>query len=279
MGPQGERPQGLVERLAEAEWHGIEVKLARLDLGEVEDVVEHRQQRVGGGLGQADVLALGGRERRPQRQLGHPEDAIHRRADLVAHVGQEFALGPGGRLGHLSGMEGFRLGPATLDDLLHEGLVGAFQLGGAFRHRLFEPIPARLEFRLATRHATDRPERLEATEGEDHHLEEHPRGVLDPPPVAGDQDPEDRSRPVEAPKVVIQTDHHGGGRQHPPVAVEGQEGERSEYVKMGLDPAPREVDQEGTQKHLGDRHGLAGGRPARADQSQYDRQADGRPAQ
>ena len=33
-----------------------------------------------------------------ERQLGHADDAVHRRADLVAHVGQEFALGPAGRL-------------------------------------------------------------------------------------------------------------------------------------------------------------------------------------
>ena len=27
-----------------------------------------------------------------QRQLGHAKDSVHGRADLVAHVGQEFAL-------------------------------------------------------------------------------------------------------------------------------------------------------------------------------------------
>ena len=30
---------------------------------------------------------------RVQRQFGHADDAVHRRADLVAHVGEELALG------------------------------------------------------------------------------------------------------------------------------------------------------------------------------------------
>ena len=28
----------------------------------------------------------------PKRQLGHADDGVHRRADLVAHVGEELAL-------------------------------------------------------------------------------------------------------------------------------------------------------------------------------------------
>ena len=35
-----------------------------------------------------------GREVGVQGQLGHAEDAVHRRADLVAHVRQELGLGP-----------------------------------------------------------------------------------------------------------------------------------------------------------------------------------------
>ena len=39
------------------------------------------------------VAALEVVERGVQQQLGHADDAVHRRADLVAHVGQELALG------------------------------------------------------------------------------------------------------------------------------------------------------------------------------------------
>ena len=38
-----------------------------------------------------------------QSQLGHADDAVHRRADLVAHVGQELALGAVGGLGRFLG--------------------------------------------------------------------------------------------------------------------------------------------------------------------------------
>ena len=44
-------------------------------------------------------------ERRVEQQLGHADHAIHGRADLVAHIGQKFRLGPvgtgggGGQLG------------------------------------------------------------------------------------------------------------------------------------------------------------------------------------
>ena len=44
-------------------------------------------------------------------QLGHADDAVHGRADLVAHVGQELALGPVGGLGGVLGLAQFLLGP------------------------------------------------------------------------------------------------------------------------------------------------------------------------
>ena len=44
-------------------------------------------------------VALLGVERRVEQQAGHADDGVHRRADLVAHVRQERALGLVGRLG------------------------------------------------------------------------------------------------------------------------------------------------------------------------------------
>eukprot|EP01036_Dinobryon_divergens_P041677 gene41676-55263_t len=40
------------------------------------------------------IVVLLRAEAAAQRQMGHAEDGVHRRADLVAHVGQEIALGP-----------------------------------------------------------------------------------------------------------------------------------------------------------------------------------------
>ena len=40
------------------------------------------------------IVALLGCQRCAERELGHADDAVHRRPDLVTHVGQELALGP-----------------------------------------------------------------------------------------------------------------------------------------------------------------------------------------
>ncbi len=40
---------------------------------------------------------------------GHPDDGVHRRANLVAHVGQEIALGPVGGFGRFFGLPQLRL--------------------------------------------------------------------------------------------------------------------------------------------------------------------------
>ena len=81
----------------------LQVQLAGLDLGEVEDVVDDRQQRVAAGADDLGELALLGAELGVEQQAAHADDAVHGRADLVAHGGQEGALGLVGGLGLLAG--------------------------------------------------------------------------------------------------------------------------------------------------------------------------------
>ena len=45
------------------------------------------------------IFPLFGIELGVQKQIGHAQHAVHRRADFVAHVGQELALGTAGLLG------------------------------------------------------------------------------------------------------------------------------------------------------------------------------------
>ena len=59
------------------------------------------EQRFARVLDRPQVVALLGGELGSQRQLGHPDDGVHRRANLVAHVGQKLALGLGRLLGAL----------------------------------------------------------------------------------------------------------------------------------------------------------------------------------
>ena len=75
------------------------------------------EQRIGRALDQAEVLALPWRQLGIQGQLGHADDAVHRRADLVAHVGEKLALGSAGRLGGLLGDPQLLLGALDLGDV------------------------------------------------------------------------------------------------------------------------------------------------------------------
>ena len=53
-----------------------------------------------------------------QQQLNHADDAVHRRADFVAHVGQKAALRPIGGVGALAGVNQFLLVALLLGNLL-----------------------------------------------------------------------------------------------------------------------------------------------------------------
>src|SRR5262249_4859112 len=97
-GRLGEQADRLLDGGIQVEVYRFQLQLTGLDLREIEDVVEDVEQGLGRRLGHVQVLALLGREVGVQGQLRHTEDAIHRRADLVAHVRQELALRPAGCL-------------------------------------------------------------------------------------------------------------------------------------------------------------------------------------
>ncbi len=102
-----------VEHVAEVERDRLDVQLAGLDLREVQDVVDDAQQRLGRPVDPLDVVHLLPVEPALQGQVRHAQDRVHRRADLVAHVGQEVALGLVGGIGLLLGDDQF--GRALVD--------------------------------------------------------------------------------------------------------------------------------------------------------------------
>ena len=89
----------LVDERAQVEVRRVEGELARLDAREVEHVVDQGQQRRRRPVRRLGVVALLAVERRVEQQLGGAEDAVHRRADLVADRRQELRLGDVGLLG------------------------------------------------------------------------------------------------------------------------------------------------------------------------------------
>ena len=68
-------------------------EFAGFDFGKIQDVIDDRQQSVRTGANGFGKLALLRVEVAVEQQTGHADDAVHRRADLVAHIGQELALG------------------------------------------------------------------------------------------------------------------------------------------------------------------------------------------
>ena len=144
------------------------LQLAGLDLGQVEDVGDDAGQRLRalGDLVQVlQALRLGrlGRARQP----GQADHAVQRRAQFVAGVGQEGALGAAGGLGIVAraGQRQFELAPLgdVLDDPHRAAFGRALGVDGAAAHArqegaavLAAAAPLQLH-RLAARQRRARP--------------------------------------------------------------------------------------------------------------------------
>ncbi len=87
---------------AEVEVRFAQFEPAGLDLGEVEDVVDEFQQMMAGGVDDLRIfymLADIGAECAGEDHLGKAEHGVQRRAQLVAHVGEELRFRTAGRFG------------------------------------------------------------------------------------------------------------------------------------------------------------------------------------
>ena len=76
-------------RTTEVERDDLEVHLAGVDLGEIQDVVDNGEQIFAGAHHRVQIFTLVEREVGLLHQAGQAEDPGQRRADLVTHVGQE----------------------------------------------------------------------------------------------------------------------------------------------------------------------------------------------
>jgi hypothetical protein len=91
---------GLADQGGQVERRAVQLQRGGFQLGEVQDVVDHRMQRLAGVVHQADapaILVL--QSRTLGQQAREPDDAVERRAQFVAHIGQEVGLGAHGDLG------------------------------------------------------------------------------------------------------------------------------------------------------------------------------------
>ncbi|HQF39832.1 MAG TPA: hypothetical protein PK322_12005 [Opitutaceae bacterium] len=82
------------DELAEVAGGELERGAPGLDLGELEHVVEEGEEEFAVAVDGLEVgPLLGGDRRVAEHELAEAEDGVHRRADLVRHVGEEHALG------------------------------------------------------------------------------------------------------------------------------------------------------------------------------------------
>ena len=115
-----EQPGHVLDQFGQGRGARFYARLAGLDLGEVQHVVDDRQQRLGGGDDAAREVGRG------RRQIGlvgqqarEADDAGQGRANLVAHVGQEFGLHLVSVLGAGGGLDQPALQPALRDERYH----------------------------------------------------------------------------------------------------------------------------------------------------------------
>ena len=101
--------------------------LAGLDLGEIEHVVDDVEQGVGALGGGGGEFLLARVEPRLREQFHHAENAAQRRADLVAHVREKFALGGVGAVGLLGGGVGLVGGVLELEVHFFQRGLGLLQ--------------------------------------------------------------------------------------------------------------------------------------------------------
>ena len=78
---------------AQVKWLDLNVHAPGFDLGEIENVVDDGQQRITRPTNGFHIVALFIVEFGVEQESAHADDGIHRRADLMAHGGQEGALG------------------------------------------------------------------------------------------------------------------------------------------------------------------------------------------
>jgi hypothetical protein len=109
------------DRLVHVAGRELDLDLARLDLREVEHVVDELEQ-VHAALGdRVERLELGrGHRAVALEQLGVAEHAVERRAQLVAHAREELALRARRRLGRFLGVAQLGFALAALGDVAEE---------------------------------------------------------------------------------------------------------------------------------------------------------------
>ena len=110
-----------LDEIGQAEGGSLHDQLPGFDLRQVQHVVDHDEQRLAGQADLGEKIGLLEIQRRLPEQVRQADDRIHRRADLVAHVGEELALGIVRLFRLVSGLPQGRLVLLALGDVARGG--------------------------------------------------------------------------------------------------------------------------------------------------------------
>ena len=263
----GTRPQqvhGFVEGVSQAERYMLELQLARLQLGEVEDVVDDAEQVARRLLYGLHVVGLTRCQAGFEQLAGEADDAVERGAQLVGHVGQKLGFDPcrllrpflrhveldvldlylfkrlsqiRGRLIdvllHLLMVFGERLGHGVDAVLQHVQLAGELTADPGIEAPLPDPVHRLHHIGDGLGHALDQTEAEQGTDGEaDEHYDHREEGVAilqDYGPVGGELHgdvADDRRLQVARQGEAVQAGLGlDGGAQYDVIAVEGDAGQ------------------------------------------------------
>ncbi len=83
----------------------FQLQLPGLDLREIQNIADQCQECVAARPDRLQILSAVGAGGIVLEELGHPEDRVERRPNLVAHVGEKLALGEIGTLGPVAGFD------------------------------------------------------------------------------------------------------------------------------------------------------------------------------
>ena len=113
----------LAQDFGKAERRRFERHLVRLDLRKIQKIVQHHHEKVAGIADDPQLFLLVRRQVAGFKRFGHAENAVHRRADLMAHIGEK---------------SGFRLVRMLCSRLAFQRLIAAEAHGAARRFIGFE---------------------------------------------------------------------------------------------------------------------------------------------
>ena len=110
---------------------GRQLQLASLDLREVDDVVQQLRQHLAAAQGLVQQTSAVVCQLLGLQEMQHAQHPVHRRADLVAHVGEELALGLGGAERGVAGGDQFGDVLTDANDVVGVGAGPAHPAPGA----------------------------------------------------------------------------------------------------------------------------------------------------